>query len=175
MHLTDILPIADWMKLEGEISEKFGIAANVFDINGIRITNFKNWVNRLCPVVKANEKGQSFICAVAHMNIAAQAMKNKKPVTEECDAGLVKPVVPIFVGDEFLGAICGCGLLLEGGEIDAFLIHKITDIPEAQIETLSENIKTITPDQVDALTQFMQQKIDKIIKDYGNKTTGKAL
>ena len=175
MQLTDILPLEDWIKLEEEISEKFGIAANVFDINGIRITDYKNWVNRLCPVVKANPKGQSFICAVAHMNIATQAMKNKKPVMEECDAGLVKPVVPIFVGDEFLGAICGCGLLLEGGEVDAFLVHKITDIPEAQIESLSDDIKAITPDQVDALTQFMQQKIDKIIKNFENKTIGKDL
>jgi ligand-binding sensor protein len=164
MQLTDILALEEWIKLEEAISEKFGIAANVFDINGIRITEFKNWVNRLCPVVKANPKGQSFICAVAHMNIATQAMKNKKPVTEECDAGLVKPVVPIFVGDEFLGAICGCGLLLEGGEVDAFLVHKITDIPEAEIESLSKDIQTITPEQVEALTQFMQRKIDKIIE-----------
>ena len=175
MQLTDILPRKEWMQLEAEISEKFSIAANVFDINGIRITDFKNWVNRLCPVVKANPKGQSFICAVAHMNIAAQAMKNKKPVTEECDAGLIKPVVPIFVGEEFLGAICGCGLLLEGGEVDAFLVHKITDIPEAQIESLAQDIKTITPDQVDTLTQFMQQKIDKIIKNFENKSAAKAL
>jgi ligand-binding sensor protein len=174
MLLTDILSLEEWIKLEEEISEKFGIAANVFDINGIRITDFKNWVNRLCPVVKANPKGQSFICAVAHMNIATQAMKNKKPVTEECDAGLAKPVVPIFVGDEFLGAICGCGLLLEGGEVDAFLVHKITDIPENEIERLSENIETITPAQVEALTQFMQQKIDNIIEKYENKTAGRT-
>jgi ligand-binding sensor protein len=172
MQLTDILALEEWIKLEEAISEKFGIAANVFDINGIRITEFKNWVNRLCPVVKANPKGQSFICAVAHMNIATQAMKNKKPVTEECDAGLVKPVVPIFVGDEFLGAICGCGLLLEGGEVDAFLVHKITDIPEAEIESLSKDIQTITPEQVEALTQFMQRKIDKIIEKSENKTAG---
>jgi hypothetical protein len=71
-----------------------------------------------------------------------------------------------------LGAICGCGLLIEGSEVDAFLVHKITDIPEAEIESLSKDIQTITPAQVEALTQFMQRKIDKIIEKSENKTAG---
>ncbi|MGD2273053.1 MAG: PocR ligand-binding domain-containing protein [Desulfobacterales bacterium] len=166
MELTDLLPLEKWVELEEEISEKFGIAANVFDVNGIRITDFKNWVNRLCPVIKANEKGQSFICAVAHMNIATQAMQAKQPVTEECDAGLVKPVVPIFVGDEFLGAVCGCGLLLEDGEIDSFYVHKVTGIPEQQIESLSDDIKTLTASQVQSLITFMQERITQIVATF---------
>jgi ligand-binding sensor protein len=163
MQLTDLLPIEKWVELEEEISEKFGIAANVFDVNGIRITDFKNWVNRLCPVIKANEKGQSFICAVAHMNIATQAMQAKQPVTEECDAGLVKPVVPIFVGNEFLGAVCGCGLLPEDGEIDSFYVHKVTGISEEEIQSLSDDIKTLTASQVQSLIAFMEERINQIV------------
>jgi ligand-binding sensor protein len=174
MELTDLLPLDKWVELEEEISVKFGIAANVFDVNGIRITDYKNWVNRLCPVVKANEKGQSFICAVAHMNIATQAMQNKRPVVEECDAGLVKPVVPIFAGDEFLGAICGCGLLLGDGEVDAFLVHKITGIPEEEIESLSNDIETITARQVEALINFMEKRINQIVKDFENQTSERS-
>ncbi|UCH21944.1 MAG: PocR ligand-binding domain-containing protein [Deltaproteobacteria bacterium] len=175
MKLTELLPLEKWVELEEEISDKFGIAANVFDVNGIRITNYKNWVNRLCPVIKANEKGQSFICAVAHMNIAMQAMQNKKPVIEECDAGLAKPVVPIFAGNEFLGAICGCGLLLEDGEVDAFLVHKITGIPEGEIESLSNDIETIAARHVEALINFMEKRINQIVTDFENQTSDKAL
>ena len=56
---------------------------------------------RVCEYIKANDKGQSFICAVAHMNIAREAMETRTTVIEECDAGLVKLVNPVFVGDDF--------------------------------------------------------------------------
>ena len=58
--------------------------SNVFNTDGIRITNNKVWVNRLCPAIKATDKGQSFICAVAHMNLANQAREEHRPVIEEC-------------------------------------------------------------------------------------------
>ncbi|MDL1963839.1 MAG: PocR ligand-binding domain-containing protein [Deltaproteobacteria bacterium] len=63
---------------------------NVYDINGTRITDNTNWANRLCPLIKANDKGINFICAIANMNMASQAKLTGKPIIEECDAGLVK-------------------------------------------------------------------------------------
>ena len=128
MKLTDILPIEKWIALEKDLHNRYGLDVNVFDTSGVRISDFKEWVNRLCPAIKATDKGQSFICAVAHMNIAAQAMQTRRPAIEECDAGLVKIVVPIFMDDTFLGAVGVCGLLLVGGEVDPFLIEKIVGI-----------------------------------------------
>jgi hypothetical protein len=71
MKLTDIAPLEKWLELEQKINERSGLNASVFDVNGVRITNFKKWANKLCPVIKADEKGQAYICAVAHQNIAA--------------------------------------------------------------------------------------------------------
>ena len=114
MKLTDLLPLNEWVELERDITARFGPSGNIFDTEGIRITDYRNWANRLCPVIKANDKGQSFICAVAHQNLAAQAKQSRKPIIEECDAGIAKIVVPIIVEGEFIGAACGCGCLLEG-------------------------------------------------------------
>ena len=100
MELTDIQTLEEWENLEKEIFERSGLDASIFNTDGIRITDYKEWVNRLCPVIKDNDKGQSFICAVAHMNLAAIAKNTKDHVIEECDAGLVKILVPIFVNDE---------------------------------------------------------------------------
>ena len=108
MNPMDILPVEKWIELEMEINKRSNLNASVFDANGIRITDFKKWANRLCPVVKANEKGQSYICAVAHQNAANLAEKTRDAAIIECDAGLVKVVVPIFVNDEFLGVAGGC-------------------------------------------------------------------
>ena len=108
MDLTDLFPLDKWVELEKEINRRSGLNATVFDSNGTRITDFKKWSNSLCPLIKANEKGQTFICSSAHQNIAAVAKKTRKPVVKECDAGMAKIVVPVFVHDEFLGCVGGC-------------------------------------------------------------------
>ncbi len=163
MKLTDIAPIEKWTAFEKRIHEKSGMDANVFNTDGIRITEYKQWVNRLCPAVKAIDKGQSYICAVAHMNIAVQAMQTRMPAIEECDAGLIKLVVPIFVGDEFVGAVGACGLLMEDGEVDAFLINKTTDMEEDDVLELSNGIGTISKANTEALAAYIQQELQEIL------------
>jgi len=163
MELTDILPLQKWVEFEKEIHKKSGLDVNIFNQKGIRVTDYKVWVNKLCPAIKATDKGQSFICAVAHMNLSGQAMKTGKPVVEECDAGLLKFVVPIFVKDKFLGAVGACGLLLDEGAVDSFLVNKITDISEEDIENLSVGISAITTDKVIELTEYIQEQIKKLL------------
>jgi ligand-binding sensor protein len=163
MKLTDIYPVEKWMAFEKNIHDISGLDANVFNPDGIRITEYKQWVNRLCPAIKAIDKGQSYICAVAHMNIAVQAMQTRKPAIEECDAGLIKLVVPIFIGDEFAGAVGACGLLPEDGEVDAFLINKTTDMDEDVIQELSEGIGTISRQKAEALADYIQQELHKML------------
>jgi len=163
MKLTDILPTEKWIELEKEIVDRYGVDSNVFNVDGVRISQFKAWANDLCPAIKATDKGQSFICAVAHMNLAAEAMQTRKAVVEECDAGLVKIVVPIFLDDLFLGAVGACGVLLEDGEVDTFLINKITEIAEETAEQLSEKIGSTSKEKARELSLFVQDRIDVII------------
>jgi ligand-binding sensor protein len=163
MQLTDLAPLEKWIELEKDIHLKSGLDVNVFDTKGYRISEFKNWANQLCPAIKATDKGQSFICAPAHMNIATLAMRSQQPVIEECDAGMLKLVVPIFANEEFVGAVGACGFLLDDGEVDSFLVNKMTDISESKIERLSMDIPTITTAKAKALGQYILNQIDKII------------
>ena len=162
MKLTDLAPVEKWIELEKDIHQKSGLDVNVFDTKGYRISEFKNWANRLCPEIKATDKGQSFICAPAHMNIAALAMRSKEPVIEECDAGMLKLVVPIFLNDEYIGAVGACGFLLDDGEVDSFLVYKMTDINEDKIEQLAQDVKTITIEKVEMLAQYITEQLAKI-------------
>ena len=159
MKLTDILSIDEWIAFEKDIHERSGMDANVFDSSGIRITDYKQWVNRLCPAIKADDRGQSYICAVAHMNIAEMARQSGKPVIEECDAGLLKLVVPIFIGEEFVGARGACGLLMEGGEVDTFMINKTLGMDEEDIEALSDNIPQVTQSDAEALADYISKRL----------------
>jgi ligand-binding sensor protein len=151
------------MALEKDIHKKSGLDVNVFDTKGYRISEFKNWANRLCPEIKATDKGQSFICAPAHMNIATLAMRSKQPVIEECDAGLLKLVVPILLNDEYVGAVGACGFLLDDGEVDSFLVNKTTDINEDKVERLAEGIDSITTEEAEILAQYIEDQIAAIV------------
>ncbi|MFZ1201143.1 MAG: PocR ligand-binding domain-containing protein, partial [Desulfobacterales bacterium] len=144
----------------------YGVDVNVFDTAGVRISDFKVWVNRLCPAIKATDKGQSFICAVAHMNIAVQAMQTRQAAIEECDAGLVKIVVPIFVDEEFVGALGACGLMLDEGEIDTFLIDKTTGIDEETAQNLAAEVATISNAAAESLAGEMTRRVAAIVSDY---------
>lgn len=166
MKLSDIAPLAKWLELEQKINERSGLNASVYDAAGMRITDFKRWANRLCPLVKADEKGQNYICAVAHQNIAAEAARTRKPVIAECDAGLMKLAVPIFLNDEFLGVAGGCGYILGDGEVDAFMVTKTLGIAEEELMDLCEDIPAITLEQAQSHTQFIQNEIDDIINAY---------
>ncbi|MDH3827359.1 MAG: PocR ligand-binding domain-containing protein [Desulfobacterales bacterium] len=163
MKLTDIAPLKKWIALEKDIHKQSGLDVNVFDTKGYRISEFKNWANRLCPEIKATDKGQSFICAPAHMNIATLAMRSKQPVIEECDAGMLKLVVPIILNDEYVGAVGACGFLLDDGEVDSFLVNKMTDINEDKVEKLAEGIDSITTEKAEILAQYIENQIARIV------------
>jgi len=172
MELTDIQAIDKWIEFENDIRQRSGLMASVYNTRGIRITGRRHWPNRLCPAIKATDRGQAFICAVAHMNLAIIAEKIRAPVVEECDAGLIKVVVPIFAGDEFVGAFGGCGLLFEDGEVDSFMINKTTDIPEEEIEALSAGIPTIGRELTQDLAAYIQGRLATITTDFDHRSTG---
>ena len=165
MKLTDLAPLEKWIALEKDIHKQSGLDVNVFDTKGYRISEFKNWANRLCPEIKATDKGQSFICAPAHMNIATLAMRSRQPVIEECDAGMLKLVVPIILNDEYVGAVGACGFLLDDGEVDSFLVNKMTDINEDKVEKLTEGIDSITTEKAEILAQYIENQIAEIVAD----------
>lgn len=171
MELTDILPVEAWEGLEDEIREASRLNVSIFNVDGIRITDNQKWPNRLCPEIKADPKGQSFICATAHMNIALQARESRHGVLEGCDAGLVKLVVPIFLDETYLGALGACGLLLDDDSVDEFLIHKITGMEEERIAALSSGIPSLSSDQAQRLKAFIQARLDQIIAAYRTRST----
>lgn len=163
MQLTDLAPLKRWVALEKDIHQQSGLDVNVFNTKGYRISELKNWANQLCPAIKATDKGQSFICAPAHMNIATLAMRSKQTVIEECDAGMLKLVVPIFAGEEFVGAVGACGYLLDDGEVDSFLVNKMTDISESEIEGLAIGIQSISTTKAQTLGQYIENQINEIV------------
>lgn len=166
MKLADIVSSGKWHELEKEIFQRSGLNVSVFDADGSMISGYPEWANRLCPVIKDDEKGRNMICVSANNNISLIAKNSKRPVTEECDAGLLKLAVPIFSRSEFLGVVTCCGLLSEDSEVETFLINKITGIDEDKIKGLSKDIKIIGTEKISSLIQYIEKALSDLIPDY---------
>ena len=164
MVLTEISSISNWTELENKIKNKTGLETTVFDTEGIRITDNKEWINELCPKIKSIDAGQTHICAVAHKNIAAIAAKSGKNIVEECDAGLIKAVAPIFKDGQCIGALGGCGKMLDDGEIEVEYISKTIKVDEAEIEELSKSIDTMSEATAEEAVSYMADELAKILK-----------
>ncbi|MDF1592380.1 MAG: PocR ligand-binding domain-containing protein [Desulfobacterales bacterium] len=166
MNLTEIISNAEWARIEKKINDRFGLNTCIFDTDGFRLTAHQQWPNRLCPAIKANPKGQSFICAVAHMNIAMQAQRTRQPVIEACDASLMKSVVPIFWREAFVGAVGSCGFLQDNEEVDTFLINKVTGIDEAEIIALSDDIPRVSLEQAQRLNAYIHRQVQSVAAEF---------
>jgi len=167
MKLTDVLPVEDWADLEREIHEASGMRPRVYDVEGVGVTDQSVFGNELCARIQSVPKAQTFICAVAHNNMAVMARNTREPVVEECDAGMVKIVVPIFVDDEFVGAAGACGKVAEGGEVDAFMVNRSSDIPEEEVESLARGVPSAPWSEMEALAAFIQDRLNQKLQRRG--------
>lgn len=163
MELTDILSVEEWARFEKELSDRFKLNCTVYKSNGISVTGKQNFCNNLCPEIKANKDALAAICAPGNQNFMARAKQTREAVIDECDAGLLKIAVPIFVGEEFLGTAGGCGVLLEGGEVEDFMVQKTTGFSEEEIETLCRGIGTVTDDKAQEVAAAIEERISQII------------
>ena len=166
MELVDIMALEKWVEVEKEINRRSGLNAAVYDTRGMRITDFKKWANKLCPSLRATEKGLQSICSVAHQNVAARVLKTRETVIDECDAGLVKFAVPIFVEDEFVGVAGGCGKLRGQAKVDAYLVHRTTDLDENLVHDLSGDIETISEDRLESVVSYVENRVDEVIESF---------
>jgi hypothetical protein len=55
---------------------------------------------------------------------------------------------------------------LDDGEVDSFLVNKMTDIEEEKVERLSIGIPSITTEKATQLGEYIKNQIDGILRSY---------
>jgi ligand-binding sensor protein len=163
MNMLDVAPMETWKQLEKEIGENFSINPGVYDTEHKRVTDGADWCNKLCPALRSSAKGIGAVCAVAGQNFAAALKKDLKPRADECDAGLVKVVVPVIKDGELVGAAGGCGCIAPEGEVDCFFLHKVMDVSEEEVGELAASVPVVTREDVDRLVAFVEKKVAEIV------------
>lgn len=161
MELTDIMPVEVWKQLAEDIFTRFGFNGAVYDKNNNVFAKSEGWANKVCPSIKAGDS--RILCAAAQQWCSKEAKEKKEAAIVECDAGLIKFAVPIFVDDELIGTVGGCGCLLGDTELDAFYIGKLLKREEEEIKDLLITVPCISQDKVTEAIRYIQEKMNKIV------------
>jgi dsDNA-binding SOS-regulon protein len=75
------------------------------------------------------------------------------------------------MGGEFIGAVGACGMKFEDGDIDAFLVNKMTDIAEDTVESLSATVPAIDRGKAEALGRYIVESVEEIMAEFKQKSS----
>ena len=84
----------------------------------------------------------------------------------------MKFAVPIFVDDEFVGVVGGCGKLRGEGQVDQYLVHRTADLSEEVVAELSGDVETLPEDKLEAVVNYVEKKVDEIIREFRTDSGG---
>lgn len=163
MEMTDLMGKEQWAAFEKALHDRARMNPCVYDTTGASFTGFKMFANELCPAIKSTPEGIRGICAVAHQNMAAQARETRKPVIAECDAGLTKICVPVFVGDEFVGIVGGCGRIQPESEVETYLVHQVTGLSEDEVRRMAAGVTPITLAEAEEIATDLERRVKDIV------------
>ncbi|MBI5894520.1 MAG: hypothetical protein HZB24_00390 [Desulfobacterales bacterium] len=54
---------------------------------------------------------------------------------------------------------------MDQGEVDSFLVNKITEIDEQRVESLAQGMPALSLEKARKLAQFVQRRIEAIVQD----------
>lgn len=163
MKMTDLMSTEEWLELERELFEKFNINAEVVEEDGKRVTGKRLWCNELCKTIRESDKGTGGICAPSGQEFVRLTREERKPFIEECDICLSKINVPVVVNDELVGAVGGCGPLLEGEELEEFMVSVTMGLEEEDITRLAEDIPVVSQEKLEEIQAYIEARVAEIV------------
>ncbi len=163
MELTDIMAQEKWEEFGAECAERTGLNAFAYDSKGEHVTQRKTWANQLCPVIRGNPKRSWIVCDTAHKHQAEIARNERKIVVGRCEAGLINISVPVFVDDEYVGLIGGCGLLPSEGVVDVKAVAVSTGMWKDLLEKLSAGVRALSREEIETLARQFEDKVHEIL------------
>ena len=154
MELTDIMALERWKIIADQLHEKFGFNGTVYKKDNSVLVKSDRWANKVCPAIKSGES--VFVCSSAQQRLSKITQEKKDCVVDECDAGFIKFLMPLYISNEFAGMIGGCGCLAENTKIDTFHICKL--LKKEDITDILGTTKHIPRDKLKEAIQFARQQ-----------------
>jgi len=156
--MYDIKSEEEWQRILDSLYQELGMPSAITD-KGNTVLKVSGQRNPLCSKIRSIKEASSFICSQAQQYMAESAKETKRPVIDFCDTGMLKLVIPFFRQTEFVGTLTACGASIKGEELEAFFIEKSTELNEAEIEALIQQVPGGDLPKISEVTQKLFQQI----------------
>jgi hypothetical protein len=154
MELTDIIPLERCKSIVNQIHEKFGFNGTAYRKDNSVLAKSDGWANKVCPAIKSGDS--VFVCSSAQQRLSKIAQEKRDCVVDECDAGFIKLLMPIYIDNELIGMIGGCGRLAENTDIDRFHITKLLN--NEDIDDILSSTKHISENALREAKLFVEEQ-----------------
>ena len=95
-----------------------------------------------------------------------EVRETKIPAITDCDAGMLVVCVPLFIGDELVGMVGGCGGFVDDNEPETYLLEKMAGLSEDKVAEICAGMPRKTASDVQALSDYIEGRVAEIVKDY---------
>ena len=170
--ISDFLDIEFFQILQDRLSEEFGIASIITDVNGLPLTRPSNF-SEFCGLhTRGTEIGlkKCMLCD-AYGGLKAKALK--KPIVYRCHSGLTDFASPIIMEDTLVGCfLCGQVLSEEPDEEKFKKIAREIGVDEdIYIEALRK-VKILPYKKIEYIADFLYEISSKISNFTYHQNTG---
>lgn len=166
MELANLLSPEKWQEFCRDFHDKTKLNAFAIGADGEHLPVQRLWANPLCPTIRGNPKRTEEICEAAIRKTAEKARMEKSIVVSKCGAGLLHISMPVFLNEEYLGVVGGCGLLPYGSELDGEVVAQATDMGADVASMLGQNILSMSREDIEDTVRYLEDRIGEICLRY---------
>ncbi len=107
--------------------------------------------NGLCERIRADDGARTAVCSQTNTAMLGLVRVTLQPVIEECEAGMLRLVIPVVRGGILVFQVTACGRLAHGGEIETFLLSKLLQMQEDDVVDLARSVNLVARKYVQSL------------------------
>jgi ligand-binding sensor protein len=138
----EIMSAEQWDELLEELASDSLMATALMDTEG-SILRSHGRRSALCKLIRDSDEARMSVCSQTSQAMLELVRVSLTPVIEECEAGMLRLVIPVVRDGILVFQVAACGRLAHDGEIETFLVSKLLDMEEADVTDLSRSVTLV--------------------------------
>jgi ligand-binding sensor protein len=138
----EIMSAEQWDELLEELASDSLMTSALLDSQGA-VLRTHGRRNALCKMIRQEGESRTSICSQTSAAMLEMVRVTLGPVIEECEAGMMRVVIPVVRGGVLAYQVALCGRLAHDGQIETFLLSKLMRVGEDDVSDLSRSVTLV--------------------------------
>lgn len=154
-----IMTDAQWSEVLDDLAQRSLMSVLLTDAGG-GILRTHGSRNELCERIRADDDSRMAVCSQTNAAMLELVRLTLAPVIEECEAGMLRLVVPVVRGGILVFQVTACGRVAHGGGIEAFLLSRLLQMREDDVAELGRSVTLVARRYVRGLGEEFFERLN---------------